>query len=141
MIKSVKRTTESSLAFGLSSVVGLIESSPLAPTDESVGYCHPSASPTFAAKPLGDLLRAFASNLFMLVGVNAKSQSKIEVQSRATITTCKSATRARRSSRAGGDRGDRGRALHGRGLPRATPRDRISEALRIPLSRNRALPI
>jgi hypothetical protein len=54
MIKSVKRTTEKLI--GVRFIVsrpfhGLIESSPLAPTDESVGYCHPSASPTFAAKP------------------------------------------------------------------------------------------
>src|ERR1041385_5713553 len=53
MIKSVKRTTEKLI--GVRFIVsrpfhGLIESSPLAPTDESVGYCHPSASPTFAAK-------------------------------------------------------------------------------------------
>jgi hypothetical protein len=54
MIKSVKRTTEKLI--GVRFIVsrpfhGLIESSPLAPTDESAGYCHPSASPTFAAKP------------------------------------------------------------------------------------------
>src|ERR1041384_3132005 len=57
MIKSVKRTTEKLI--GVRFIVsrpfhGLIESSPLAPTDESVGYCHPSASPTFSAKPSSD---------------------------------------------------------------------------------------
>src|ERR1051326_5876452 len=76
MIKSVKRTTEKLI--GVRFIVsrpfhGLIESSPLAPTDESVGYCHPSASPTFAAKPSSDskqpwqlamtLFRPFAGNL------------------------------------------------------------------------------
>lgn len=54
IIKSVKRTTEKLIGvrfIGSRPFHGLIKILGLAPTDESVGYCHPSASPTLAAKP------------------------------------------------------------------------------------------
>ena len=57
----MKRTTDKCSTGSLSQFSrpfhGLALIIALVPTDESVGYYHSSASPTFAAKPLGGIIK------------------------------------------------------------------------------------